>query len=45
VSIGVASLAPGGGGEGTDLYRAADRAMYQAKTDGRNRVRIDLGTA
>ncbi|HEX4853427.1 GGDEF domain-containing protein [Arenimonas sp.] len=45
VSIGVASLAPGSRAEGTDLYRAADRAMYQAKTDGRNRVRIDLGTA
>ncbi len=45
VSIGVASLAPNSAGEGTDLYRAADRAMYQAKTDGRNRVRIDLATA
>ncbi|HEU0152326.1 MAG TPA: GGDEF domain-containing protein [Arenimonas sp.] len=45
VSIGVASLAPASEAEGTDLYRAADRAMYQAKTDGRNRVRIDLGTA
>jgi len=45
VSIGVASLAAGSVAEGTDLYRAADRAMYQAKTDGRNRVRIDLGTA
>lgn len=45
VSIGVASLGPGAASDGADLYRAADRAMYQAKTDGRNRVRIDLGTA
>ncbi|GAB2498250.1 GGDEF domain-containing protein [Arenimonas alkanexedens] len=45
VSIGVASLAPGSPGDGNDLYRAADRAMYQAKADGRNRVRIDLSTA
>jgi diguanylate cyclase (GGDEF)-like protein/PAS domain S-box-containing protein len=37
VSIGVASY-PTHGGALTDLIAAADRALYQAKADGRNRV-------
>lgn len=39
VSIGVAGLEAGDGRDGAGLYRAADAAMYQAKTEGRNRVR------
>ncbi len=39
VSIGVAGLGPAGQ-DGDDLFRAADRAMYLAKADGRDRVRI-----
>ena len=41
VSIGVAGFDPGEGQDGSELYRAADRAMYRAKSDGRNRVRVD----
>jgi diguanylate cyclase (GGDEF)-like protein len=40
VSIGVAGLDPARE-DGTDLFRAADRAMYRAKSDGRDCVRID----
>lgn len=41
VSIGVATYLPSQGGSLGDLSRAADRAMYQAKADGRNRVCVD----
>jgi diguanylate cyclase (GGDEF)-like protein len=41
VSIGVATYLPSQGGSLGDLFRAADRAMYQAKADGRNRVCVD----
>jgi diguanylate cyclase (GGDEF)-like protein len=37
VSIGVAEY-PANGGEATEVLQAADRALYQAKHDGRNRV-------
>ncbi|MCM2355124.1 MAG: GGDEF domain-containing protein [Arenimonas sp.] len=41
VSIGVAGFDPGEDPDGGELYRAADRAMYRAKGDGRNLVRVD----
>jgi diguanylate cyclase (GGDEF)-like protein len=39
ISLGVAAL-PHHGTGGARLVRAADRALYRAKNDGRNRVRI-----
>jgi diguanylate cyclase (GGDEF)-like protein len=38
VSIGVAQFDPDAHRDGDGLYRAADRAVYRAKSEGRNRV-------
>jgi len=38
VSLGVASLIPENGMEPDELIEAADRALYKAKKDGRNKV-------
>lgn len=38
ISLGVTSLAPAEGGEPESLFREADRLLYQAKHQGRNRV-------
>lgn len=43
-SIGIASF-PGHGSRLEDLIRAADIAMYQAKRDGRDRVKLSVVTA
>lgn len=43
VSIGVAELTPNQQTQGS-LLAAADAALYQAKADGRNRVRAAVGT-
>lgn len=40
VSIGVATVIPGGEKTSEDLLRAADAALYDAKANGRNRVML-----
>jgi diguanylate cyclase (GGDEF)-like protein len=42
ISIGWAEFEPAVHGEVDGLYRAADRALYRAKNEGRNRVCADL---
>lgn len=40
ISLGIASASPADGGTADDLAKAADAALYQAKADGRNCVRV-----
>ncbi|MGD8192067.1 PAS domain S-box protein [Brevibacillus ginsengisoli] len=44
VSLGVASIVPSKESELSELIRWADNALYQAKNEGRNRVRIGKAT-
>ncbi len=41
VSVGVAALEPARGGSSEDLVAAADRELYRAKAEGRDRVAAD----
>ena len=40
ISVGVATTLPNGSVESTDLVSRADKALYRAKSDGRNCVRV-----
>jgi len=39
ISVGYASMIPNGNTPSTDLIKAADQALYQAKQEGRNRTK------
>jgi diguanylate cyclase (GGDEF)-like protein len=39
ISVGYASVIPGRNSTPTDLIKAADQALYQAKQEGRNRAK------
>jgi diguanylate cyclase (GGDEF)-like protein len=44
VSIGVASQQPGAGGKQGQLFDEADKALYRAKHNGRDRVEFATAT-